>query len=144
MKVYKKIKYLLLVYCLFLTSCIDNTKDLKTLICNDSIQYWNYNMIRGEQNIWFTFSFDKNGNVVKYSFNKKSNKRWIFSDYGYNREFKWSVTSDSIFEFMGVREKILRFTEDTIFTVSLKDRTKSYYVRVKGDLNIEKPYYFEH
>jgi hypothetical protein len=138
MKAYKKMKYLLLVYCLFLTSCIDNTEKLKSLICNDSIQYWDYNMIRGKQNIWFTFSFDKNGNVIKYSFNKKSNKRWIFTDYGYDSKFKWSVTSDSIFEFMGDKKKILRYTKDTIYTISLKDQDKSYYVRVKGDLNIQK------
>ena len=133
----KKIKFFVLLNCCFLMSCSDNPKKLQFLICNDNIQYWDYNMIRGEQNVWFTFSFDKNGNVLKYSFNKKNNKRWLFVDYGYDKEFKWSVSKDSIFKFMGNTEKIIKFSGDTLFTYNLEDKEAKKYVCVKGNLNIQ-------
>ncbi|MES2574081.1 MAG: hypothetical protein V4572_04005 [Bacteroidota bacterium] len=134
----KRKKYFVLLYCFFLMSCSDNSKKLNFLICNDSIKYWDYNMIRGEQNVWFTFSFDKNENVIKYSFNKKNNKRWLFTDYGmYTERYKWNVTKDSILEFMGNTEKIIKISRDTLFTYNLKDREMKKYICVKGDLNIQ-------
>ena len=36
------------------------------------------------------------------------------------------------------KKKITRYTEDTLYTISLEDKTKSYYVRVRGNLNIDK------
>lgn len=134
----KKIKCFVLLNCFLCMSCLDNSKKLHFLISNNNIKYWNYNMIRGEQNVWFTFSFDKNGNVIKYSFNKKDNKRWLFADYGYDKEFKWSVSKDSIFKFMGNTEKIMKFSGDTLFTFNLEDKEIKKYVCVKGNLNIQE------
>ena len=132
-----RIKYLLIFQCLLLISCSDNSKELKFLICNDSIEYWDYNMIRQTQNVWFTYSFDKNGTVRKYSFNKGKNKRWLFSDYGYQKEFKWEVKKDSIFTFMGTNQRIIKISKDTLLTYNLEDKKFEEYIRVKGNLNIQ-------
>ena len=92
-------------------------------------------MIKGEQNVWFTFSFDKNGTVKRYSFYK--NKRWLFSDYGYQKKFTWKISKDSIFEFMGRSEKIIKITCDTIYTSNIHYKKIAKYIRVRGKLNIQ-------
>lgn len=120
----------------FLTSCSDNSEKMKYLICKDSIQYWNYNMVSANQNVWFTFSFDKNGNVKKYSFFK--GKRWIFEDYPRSGSLKWGVTGDSIFKYLESSEKIIKISDDTIYSIDLQTKEKYTYYRVKDDLNIQK------
>lgn len=131
-------KILVLVLCISF-GCANKQKELEYLICRDSIQYWNYEWPRKRAEYYgFTFSFDKNGKLKKYSFDKVENKRRYFWDIQDPDVNKWSVTKDSIFKIMGDEEKILRYTEDTIYTISLKGKIKSYYVRVKEDLNIEK------
>lgn len=119
-------------------SCTNKQNELKYLLCKDSIQYWNYEWPRYRADYYgFTFILDKNGDVKKYSFDKVENKRryfWDIPDPSINR---WSVSKDSILSIMGVKEKIFRFTEDTIYTVNIKDKSKGYYVRVKGNLNID-------
>ncbi len=130
----------IIILVLFISfSCTNKQKELKYLICKDSIQYWNYEWPRERAKYYgFTFSFDKSGKLKKYSYNKVKNKRWEFWDIQDPDINNWSVTKDSILKIMGDKEKIISYTEDTIQTVSLKYKTKSYYVRVKGDLNIEK------
>lgn len=119
--------------------CTNKQKELKYLICKDSIQYWNYEWPRDRAQYYgFTFSLDKEGNSKKYSFSKKQNKRcefWDIPDPSVNR---WSVSGDSILSIMGVKKKIIRYTEDTIYAINLEDKTKVYYIRVKGDLNIDR------
>lgn len=133
-----------IISCLILLSCSDNQKKLKYLICKNDIQYWKYEWPRKRAEYYgFTFSFDKNGNVVKYSFNKVRNERWIFSD-NLNPEInKWSVTEDSIFSNMGSSNKIIKYTEDTIYTIDINTHTRESYIRVKGDLHIMKGPSFE-
>ena len=131
-------KILVLVLCISF-GCANKQKELEYLICKDSVQYWNYEWPRKRAEYYgFTFSFDKNGKLKKYSFDKVENKRRYFWDIQDPDINKWSVTKDSVLKVMGDKEKILRYTEDTIYTVSLKYKIKSYYVRVKEDLNIEK------
>ena len=131
-------KILVLVLCVSF-GCANKQKELEYLICRDSIQYWNYEWPR-ERAVYygFTFSFDKTSKLVKYSYSKTKNRRWKFWDIQDPDINKWSVTKDSILKIMGDKEKIIRYTADTIYTMSLKYKVKSYYVRVKGDLNIEK------
>jgi hypothetical protein len=95
-------------------------------------------MIRGSQDVWFTYSFNKNGIVQKYSYNKETNKRWLFLDYGYEKEFKWKVTDDSILNFMDSKLKIIKISDDTIFTFNKKTKEFERYMRVRGKLNIQK------
>lgn len=130
-----KIKILILSFFCF-CSCSDNSDKMKYLISKDSIQYWNYNMISNERNIWFTFSFDKNGNVKKYSFYK--GKRWLFEDYSRKPDLKWNISDDSVFTFLGVSEKIIKISNDTMNSIDLKTKAKNSYYRVKGNLNIQK------
>ncbi len=119
--------------------CTNKQKELQYLICKDSIQYWNYEWPRDRAQYYgFTFSLDKNGDLKKYSYSKVQNKRWEFWDIPDPSVERWSVSKDSILSIMGDKEKITRYTEDTIYTISLEDKTKSYYVRVKGNLNIDK------
>lgn len=93
-------------------------------------------MVSGSQNVWFTFSFDKNGNVKKYSFFK--GKRWIFEDYPRTGFLKWEVTRDSIFKYLESSEKIIKISDDTICSIDLQTKEKHTYFRVKNALNIQK------
>lgn len=131
-------KIIILVLCVFF-SCTDKQNELKYLICKDSIQYWNYEWPRERAKYYgFTFSFDKRGELKKYSFDKVKNRRtlfWDIQDPGIN---KWSVTKDSILKIMGDEEKIIRYTEDTIYAIDIKYKIKSYYIRETGDLHIDK------
>lgn len=125
-----------------LVSCTDKKKELEYLICKDDIQYWNYEWPRDRAEYYgFTFSFDKDGNVVKYSYNKEKNERRLFWDIQDPNNNKWNITEDSIFSFMGGSDKILKITPDTIYAINLKTKKKVSYIRVKGDLHIikEKP-----
>lgn len=131
-----KIKFLALSF-VFFYSCSDGSEKMKYLICKDSVQYWNYNLTSDNQNVWFTFSFDKNGKVKKYSFYK--NKRWLFEDYPRKTSLEWSVTKDSIFSFMGTSDKIIKISDDVISTIDLQTKEKHIYYRVKGNLNIQNP-----
>lgn len=92
-------------------------------------------MVSANQNVWFTFSFDKNGNVKKYSFFK--GKRWIFEDYPRTGSLKWGVTGDSIFKYLESSEKIIKISDDTIYSIDLQTKEKYTYYRVKEDLNIQ-------
>lgn len=123
------------------SNCTNKKKELENLICKDSIQYWNVEWPRERADFYgFTYSFDKNGNVKKYSFDKVDNSRSLFEDYSVKTNLKWSVTSDSILRIMEFDEKIKRYTTDSIFTESKYSdgtKSKSIYIRVKGKLNIE-------
>ncbi|MHA3789522.1 hypothetical protein ACX0HA_15025 [Flavobacterium hauense] len=129
----KKIILIAILFC----ACSPKENNLKYLICKDSIQYWNYEWPRVRSEYYgFTFSFDKNGKVVKYSYDKEKNIRRLFTDGIDMSKEKWSISEDSIFKFMKDSEKIIKFNEDTIFAIDLLTKQKVYYVRVKGDLNI--------
>ncbi|KFF06467.1 hypothetical protein [Flavobacterium reichenbachii] len=93
-------------------------------------------MINKEQNIPITFSFDKNGNVKQYSLNK--GERQLIGDYTVNPDLKWSISSDSIFYYLGYSEKIQKILNDTIYSIDLKTNKKYIYYRVKENLNIKK------
>ncbi len=132
-------KYYIGILILFLAvfySCSNSSDKMKYFICKDSIQYWNYNMTNKERSVWFTFSFDKNGNVKKYSFYK--GKRWLFEDYGIQPDLHWSISNDSIFNYLGSYEKVKKISDDTIYVIDLKTKEKYIYYKVKGDLNIQK------
>ncbi|NRS90001.1 hypothetical protein HNQ02_002936 [Flavobacterium sp. 7E] len=92
-------------------------------------------MVSKERSVWFTFSFDKNGNVKKYSFYK--GKRWLFEDYPSKPDLKWNVSNDSVFKFLWTEDKIIKISEDTLISMDLETKEKYIYYRVKGDLNIQ-------
>ncbi|WP_281631308.1 hypothetical protein [Flavobacterium luteolum] len=132
-------KKVIILSLLISIGCTNKQKELEYLICKDSIQYWNYEWPRYRAQYYgFTFSFDKNGNSKKYSFGKTKNKRWEFWDIPDPSINRWSISKDSILSVMGDKQKITRYTEDTIHAINLTDKTKVYYVRVKGNLNIDK------
>ena len=133
----KNLKFKSVIFLLIFTSCSNSSEDMSYLICNDSIQYWDYNMIREEQNIWFTFSFNKNGEVVKYSYNKNKQLRWLFDDYHFQTKFTWSISNDSVLSSMGSKSKIVKITNDYILAKDLETDEKEEYFRVKGNLNIQ-------
>ncbi|MEO7977682.1 hypothetical protein [Flavobacterium sp.] len=132
-------KKVIILSLLISISCTNKKKELEYLICKDSTQYWNYEWPRYRAQYYgFTFSLNKNGKLKKYSFDKVENKRRYFWDIQDPDISKWSVSKDSILTIMGVKKKIIRYTEDTIHAINLEDKTKVYYVRVKGNLNIDK------
>ncbi|WP_427873479.1 hypothetical protein [Flavobacterium sp. MMS24-S5] len=129
----------LILFVLLCLSCTNKKQELEYLICKDSIQFWNYEWPRDRSEFYsFTFSFDNEGNVVKYSYNKIKNKRIIFTDHPKQFKKKWNVTNDSIFTFFGSAKKIIRYTEDSIFVVYPETKEIGYFLRVKNKLNIQK------
>lgn len=132
-------KKILILIAFLSFSCKNKQEELKYLICKDSVQYWNYEWPRDRAQYYgFTFAFNKNGKLKKYSYSKVKNKRWEFTDIRDPNIRKWSVTKDSILTVMGVKKKIIRYTKDTIYAINLEDKTNVYYIKVKGDLNIEE------
>lgn len=132
-------KKVLILFVLLCLSCTNKKQELEYLICRDSIQFWNYEWPRDRSEFYgFTFSFDNEGNVIKYSYNKITNKRRVFTDHPRRFTNTWNVTKDSLFTFFQSTEKIVRYTDDTIFVVYPETKEKAYYVRVKGKLNIQK------
>ncbi|MEN2487941.1 hypothetical protein AAYQ05_09100 [Flavobacterium sp. B11] len=130
-------KKVIILSLLISIGCTNKQKELEYLICKDSIQYWNYEWPRDRAEYYgFTFSFDKQGNVLKYSFNKEKNERRLFTDI--QNDNKWSITKDSILSFMGGNKKIVKITPDTIYAINLKTKEKVSFIRVKGNLNIKK------
>lgn len=130
----KKVLTLAVLICF---GCNNKQRELEYLICRDSIQYWNIEWPRDRAEYYgFTFSFDKKGNVVKYSYNKTNKFRFVFTDHPRMFKKTWNVTDDSIFTVFETPRKIIRYTDDTIFVLNPETNTKSYYVRVKGKLNI--------
>ncbi len=125
---------------MFLIRCNNNRKSLKYLICRDSIQYWNYEWPRERAAYFgFTFSFDKDGKVKKYSFSKIKNRRILFTDYHQTPDLTWSVSKDSILTFFGSSSKIVYYSEDTIIIEPFdSDKIKEMLIRVKGNLNINE------
>lgn len=131
-------KKVIIVSLLITFGCTNKQKELEYLISKDSVQYWNYEWPRDRTQYYgFTFSLNKNGKLKKYSFDKVENKRRYFWDIQDPDISKWSVSKDSILTIMGVKKKITRYSEDTIHAINLEDNTKVYYVRVKGNLNID-------
>lgn len=133
----KNLKLKSIIFLLIFISCSSSSENMSYLICNDSIEYWDYNMIRNEQNIWFTFSFDKNGEVLKYSYRKDKQLRWLFNDYRFQTKFTWSISNDSVLSFMGSKSKIVEITKDYILAKDLITDEKNEYFRVKGNLNVQ-------
>tara|TARA_B100001105_G_scaffold253107_1_gene246004 strand:- start:992 stop:1471 length:480 start_codon:yes stop_codon:yes gene_type:complete len=132
-------KYIILLTILCV-GCKNTERELQYLICKDSIQYWNYEWPRDRADKFgFTFSFDKEGNVLKYSYNKQTNRRSLFSDHPVlDPSMKWNVSADSIFNLMGSSKKIVKYNQDTIYAIDLRTKQKIFYVRVKEALNITR------
>jgi hypothetical protein len=137
MNMYRKI-LLLSIFIISLVSCKNNQKEMQFLICKDSIQYWNYEWPHyRSENYGFTFSFNKNGKILKYSFNKDTNERRFFADNHRPGYSNWNVSEDSILTLFDSPCKILKMTEDTIYVFESETRLKAKYIRVKSELNIK-------
>lgn len=136
----KILKYALVA--LVLTSCSSPSDKIKDVILyNDSVGYWNYEWPRDRAEFYgFTFKFNKNGEISKYSYSKVKNKRWLFSDYGKEPNLKWNITNDSIITLMSYNSKIKvkKYNSDTIWMYDKERKRNTMLIKVKGDLNIEK------
>ena len=124
----------LILSTIFLSAC-DKSNDLKDKICGNSIKYWDYNMMSRDQNVWFTFSFDKTGHVKKYSFYK--NKRWLFEDYPRETSVRWTVSKDSILTFLESKNKIVNISDNFIKLIDLRTNEEYILYKAKGNLNIQ-------
>lgn len=131
-----KLRNLFIIFLIMLLSgCSSKEKELKYLICKDSIQYWNYEWARDRAAFYgFTFSFSKNGKVLKYSYNKITKKRRFFNDNYIPGLTNWKVSEDSILTFYNSTEKIIKYSEDTIYTFNIETKKKAHLVRVKDKL----------
>jgi len=139
-------KTLLLTILLFVYfSCISTKeKELSNLISGEDYQFWDYEWPRDDADQHgFTFRFDKNGNLAKYSYNKAKNERRLFSDYPSSEIddiWKWKVRGDSMIFMISDSSKIIRYNKDTIFLEKEISNKKMsiIMIRVKGNLNIIK------
>ena len=122
-------------------SCTSKEEKLKHILTRDSIAYWNYEFPRDRAEYWgFTFSFDKDGNAKKYSFNKIKNDRVLFNDDGVVPDKKWRISGDTVLRlnYLDIPFKVIKYSKDTIFLKDL-DNENTMLIRVKGDLNIKEP-----
>jgi hypothetical protein len=129
---------------LFLVNCKSPEKKITEIIVyQDSIGYWNYEWPRERAAFYgFTFKFMKKNKLQKFSFNKIENKRWAWNDYPYDESiYRWGVADDSVFTFMNYNSKIkiVKYNRDTIWLYDHERNTKDMLIKVKGNLNIEKP-----
>ena len=130
------ILFLLLVGC---KSPSDKIKDV--ILYNDSVGYWNYEWPRDRAEFYgFTFKFNKNGKLIKYSYSKLENERRIFNDPGIWQRLEWGVSNDSIFTLMNYNSqiKITKYNQDTIWLYDKKIKRKEMLIKVEGELNIVK------
>jgi len=136
----KIIKYILPA--IVFASCSSPSKKIKDVVLyNDSIGYWNYEWPRERAAFYgFTFKLSKNGKLLKYSYSKVKNKRWLFVDDGIDQRLEWGVADDSIFTLMNYNSqiKVIKYNKDTIWLYDKKDKEKSMLIKVKGNLNIEE------
>lgn len=114
-----------------------------TILYEDSIGYWNYEWPRERaEDYGFTFKFMKKNKLQKLSFSKTKNKRWIWNDYPYDQSiYRWGVADDSIFTFMNYNSKIkiTKYNSDTIWLNDKERLREMLLIKVKGNLNIQKP-----
>lgn len=133
--------FIILLFVLFSCNSLTKEKELSDLLSDKDFQYWDYEWPRNDADQHgFTFKFEKNGNLTKYSYNKAKNQRRMFSDYPSSEIddiWKWKVNNDSTLIFLGDTLKIIRYSKDTIIfnDGSLKNEKL---IRVKGILNIVK------
>lgn len=139
-----KAKLLLIIFGILLLGCKTPKEEITEIILyQDSIGYWNYEWPRERaEDYGFTFKFMKKNKLQKLSFNKIKNKRWIWNDYPYDESiYRWGVADDSIFTFMNYNSKIkiIKYNSDTIWLDDKERLRKMLLIKVKGNLNIEKP-----
>lgn len=134
---------LLFLFLNFSCSPSNFENELTDLLTKDG-GYWDYEWLRNDADQHgFTFKFEKNGNLTKYSFNKAKNERRLFSDYPSSEIddiWKWKIIGDSLMFMLSDSSKITRYNEDTIYLEKdvASEKIKVIMVRVKGDLNIVK------
>lgn len=74
--------FIILLFVLFSCNSLKKENELSDLLSGKDFQYWDYEWPRNDADQHgFTFKFEKNGNLTKYSYNKAKNQRRIFSDY---------------------------------------------------------------
>lgn len=135
----KKSILLLILFLNFSCNSSNFESELSNILSKDG-GYWDFEWARDDADQHgFTFRFEKNGNLSKYSFDKAKNERRLFSDYP-SKEiddiWKWRVGSDTTLFFLGDSVKIKYFSNDTI-VFSDKLSSKELLIRVKGDLIIK-------
>lgn len=132
---------MILSFVCFSCNSLTKEKELSNLLSGKDFQYWDYEWSReNADQHGFTFKFEKNGNLTKYSYNKSKNERRLFSDYPspeIDNIWKWKVYNDSTLILLGDTLNIIRYTKDTIIfnDESLKNEML---IRVKHNLNIVK------
>lgn len=120
----KKSIYILSI--LFLFGCSNrNTNDIENLITSNDVQYWNYEWNRKyPDEFGKTYSFNKNGELLKYLYVKKNGLRQIYSD-DIENPYTWSIKSNVLFidsEIYNIQEfyKVVYFSSDTIKLINVK------------------------
>lgn len=138
----KKSILLLILFLNFSCNSSNFESELSNILSKDG-GYWDFEWARDDADQHgFTFRFEKNGNLSKYSFNKAKNERRLFSDYP-SKEiddiWKWRVGSDSLLFMITDSSKVLRYSEDTIYLEKrLNDgKLNIMLIKVKSDLNIK-------
>ncbi len=135
----KKNILLLILFLNFSCNSSNFESELSNLLSKDG-GYWDFEWAREDADQHgFTFRFEKNGQLTKYSFNKSKNERRLFSDYPSSEIddiWKWRVNNDSSLVLLGDTLKIKRISKDTI-VFSDKLSSNELLIRVKGDLNIK-------
>jgi hypothetical protein len=123
---------------IFLISCHNNNENrLKKFICNNDKGYWNYEWPRKRADYYgFTFKFNCDGSVTKYSFSKIKKTRRKFIDNHYPGYSKWSINNDSVLVLFDTNFKLTKVLKDTIYCIEIESKEKVKFIRVVENLNI--------
>lgn len=133
-----------LIFIVLLISCKSPKEQIEDVVLyQDSIGYWNYEWPRERAEYYgFTFKFMRNNKLQKFSFSKVKNKRWVWNDYPFDKSiYRWGIADDSVFTFMNYNSKIkvTKYNKDTIWLYDSERKRKTLLIKVKENLNIEKP-----
>jgi hypothetical protein len=134
--------YLILTVLVIVVSCNNRKKQFENLLSTGNIQYWNHEWKRNYPNEFGeTFSFSKNGNLLKYFYLKESGLRKIYSEDN-EKPYRWRITCDSILQFYSAEliktesYQILQFNNDSIKLIDLHSKDTSVLYKVKQSFNI--------
>lgn len=137
----KTYNYILLLF-LILTSCNHSVKELKNLTTNDSIENWNYEWKRKYPNEFGrTYSFNKNGSLLKYSYIKVNGLREIYWE-NLEKADTWTIGSDSLLKFHKYNNnvyevyKIHMLSKDSIQLIDQKFKDTSFLIKEKKRFNL--------
>jgi hypothetical protein len=130
-----KNKFFIVVFIITIIGCTQRKDEIKSVICRDSIQYWDLVSFNQQgSRLIETYCFEKGGVFRSYYIDKDGNRRILTNGDNKVAIGKWSISNDSIFSIDYGHIKIAKYNEDTIFLG--KSKNKDLLIRVTGKIDL--------